>query len=122
MLVDLGSERGIRLKGANLRGADLQGANLKNANLRGANLWTADLQGASLQGADLQGTSLIMTNFTGAKGLSEKQLSWAIGTKTKLPEGLNAPKSWEKSVEEQEETLWEQIFGSWAPLSHPPEY
>ncbi len=63
-----------------LRGANLSGADLSRTNLRGTNLLSADLSGADLSGAE---------------GLTQEQLKQAIGDETtKLPEGLERPKSW----------------------------
>jgi hypothetical protein len=108
--------RGDSLRGANLRGADLRGANLSGANLMDVDLgeleWNdlsmADLIRVYVEGshldnpkpgsADLRGASLCGADLTGAKGLSQEQLSdgllvWGDDT-TKLPEGLDRPRLW----------------------------
>jgi uncharacterized protein YjbI with pentapeptide repeats len=65
------------LKHAELSAAILVKANLTNANLVNVNLSDSDLTGATLRGADLSDTMLDkaivqLTDFRGAKGLSEK--------------------------------------------------
>jgi hypothetical protein len=97
----------IDLGGAFLSGADLSDAKLKDASLVNAYLQRQDklnLNGANLSGADLRGADL-----RGARGLSQEQIDLTIGSnkptngirKTELPEGLNRPQWWSKSIEEQ---------------------
>jgi uncharacterized protein YjbI with pentapeptide repeats len=84
--------RRANLKGVNLKGADLQRADLQEADLQGATLVGADLQYANLQGAYLQATDL----------MTQDQLKSTIGSSlTELPQDLNRPEWWSKSIEEQ---------------------
>ena len=55
-----------------LEGADLRGAALVGANLAAATLSNADLSGANLSNADLR-----YTDLSGAKGITNEQLSEA---------------------------------------------
>jgi uncharacterized protein YjbI with pentapeptide repeats len=85
-LADLtGAELGnAHLSGAELGSANLSGSQLIVAKLIGAKLGNAHLSGAHLVGADLTGAIL-----SGARGLTQKQLTSACGSAdTKLPEGL----------------------------------
>jgi uncharacterized protein YjbI with pentapeptide repeats len=109
--------QGADLERANLQGANLQGANLRKANLqdaklqgailegalfRGALLQGAILEGALLRGALLQGALLQEADLQGAYQLIQEQIEGAIGSnETTLPEGLNRPQLWSKSIEEQ---------------------
>jgi hypothetical protein len=91
------------LSGADLSGADLSGANLIEAYLYGANLIEAYLYGANLSGANLQD----------AKELTQDQIKWTIGSsETDLPEGLDRPELWDKSVDEQRKILQEHLSGA----------
>jgi uncharacterized protein YjbI with pentapeptide repeats len=82
----------LNFQEANLLGATLRRANLQRANLKGAHLVGADLQYANLQGAYLQATDL----------MTQDQLKSTIGSsRTELPQGLNRPEWWSKSIEEQ---------------------
>jgi hypothetical protein len=113
--------RGANLRGANLqlsylREATLQGAFLQAANLQGAFLFGANLSGASLHGAELleaslDGADLRGANLQEARGLTQEQIKWTIGDlhKTKLPEGIDHPDLWSKSIEEQRKTAQERL-------------
>jgi uncharacterized protein YjbI with pentapeptide repeats len=97
--------RGAILRGAILRGANLQEADLYGAHLRGAYLQEADLHGANLQQANLQRAIL-----QGTYRITQDQIESTIGSnETKLPEGLNRPELWSKSLEEQIKILQERI-------------
>jgi hypothetical protein len=75
---------------------------LRNTNLQGANLEAAHLHRANLRGANLQRAILIGANLTGAHGITEYQLELTLGSnETELPEDLNRPEWWGKSIEEQ---------------------
>lgn len=63
----------IDLTNANLTGARLFKANLTNVILNGANLTRAFLQDANLTGA-----LLALTDFSGARGLTQAQLDQAV--------------------------------------------
>jgi hypothetical protein len=92
---------------ANLQGALLRGATLRGALLQGANLRFADLQKANLQGANLR-----YADLQGARGLTEEQIEWTIGSlETKLPEGLNRPQLWSKDLEAQRKIVKERLRG-----------
>jgi uncharacterized protein YjbI with pentapeptide repeats len=99
--------RGADLRGAFLWSAFLQGADLREADLREADLQGADLQGAffrgaNLQGADLGGALLTESDILGVEPLTQEQLEQASGDKnTKLPEGLERPKSWTQGEDKQ---------------------
>jgi uncharacterized protein YjbI with pentapeptide repeats len=115
------------LKGANLQEANLQEANLKGAllpvalleeaNLQGANLQEAILQGANfhranLHKANLQGAILHRADLQEAGGITEDQIQWTLGSnETELPEDLNPPELWSKSLEEQERIVREHFGG-----------
>jgi len=110
---------GADLSWAHLEGADLSKAHLEGADLSKAHLEGADLSGAHLKGADLSGavlmkaklefvafgkystakgikkTDLRFANLSGVTGLTQKQLSLALGNHSiKLPVGLKYPKQW----------------------------
>lgn len=93
------------LQEANLREATLDGANLQEATLEEATLIGAYLQGADLQGAYLDGYDLIVegaADLRRARHLAQKQIDYALGDETtKLPEGVNPPKSWISPTGEQ---------------------
>jgi uncharacterized membrane-anchored protein YhcB (DUF1043 family) len=60
------------------------------------------LYGADLQEADLLGADLLRANLLGAYGITQDQVELTIGSnETKLPEVLNHPELWSKSLEEQ---------------------
>jgi uncharacterized protein YjbI with pentapeptide repeats len=108
--------QGAYLRGAYLRGADLQYADLQDAYLRGAFLDGANLQGANLQGANLQYANLLRADLQEASGITEDQIEWTIGSHgTNLPEDLNPPELWSKSIVEQlrivEELISEDYIG-----------
>jgi uncharacterized protein YjbI with pentapeptide repeats len=124
---------GADLSGANLREANLSEASLLGANLSGADLAEADLSGAEFtqgwvrsgpllgrefSGADFTGANLKRANLTGAnvwgaRGMTEDQIEWTIGSNdTILPEGFYRPELWSKSYEEQEEILRKRMFGT----------
>ncbi len=72
--------------------ASLVNADLSHADLRDAVFWHSILFGAKLEGADLRGADLTF-NF----GLTQGQLSSAIGDATTvIPEGLTRPEHWSK--------------------------
>jgi uncharacterized protein YjbI with pentapeptide repeats len=75
---------GAILSEAHLIGADLSGANLEFARLDGARLFGADLLGANLSGAVLINADLSGAHVSGAKNLTQPQLDFACGDKTKL--------------------------------------
>jgi|GEM_PF-6798754 len=56
--LQLNSNEGVNLKGANLTGVNLEGANLFTADLTGANLFGANLSGADFEGANLTETDM----------------------------------------------------------------
>ncbi len=88
--------RGVFLFGADLRGAILWGAELIEADFRGADLRGAILHAADLRGAVLVGTDLRGADLSKAFSLSQEQVASAKGNaKTRLPEGLKRPESWE---------------------------
>lgn len=85
-----------------LRSTDLRGGNLFDIHLEGAYLQGANLEGANLQGAELRGADLHGANLSVAVGLTQPQIEEAIGdVTTKLPEGLEMPKSWAKGENER---------------------
>jgi hypothetical protein len=93
------------LQHAYLQGANFQGADLQEANLQGATLQEANLRGATLQRANLQGA-----NLQGARRITEDQIEWTLGSnETKLPEDLNRPELWSKSIEEQVKIIREHM-------------
>jgi len=86
---------------ARLTGADLRKTNLRGANLRGACLIAADLRGNDLSGTDLLGvdfrdTDIGGTDMSRSLFLTQAQINSARGDHTtRLPEGLDYPRSWE---------------------------
>jgi hypothetical protein len=91
---------------------------LHEADLRGADLQRANLQRANLQRANLIGANFPAANLIGARGLTEEQIEWTIGSNetdfltkfpTELPEGLNRPQLWSKSIEEQTKIVQERL-------------
>jgi hypothetical protein len=102
----------IELFATDLRGAWLPGAYLRDANLNQVNLQGANLRNANLQEAYFAGANLVGTNFGGASRITEDQLEWTLGSnETKIPEDLNRPELWSKSVEEQIMLVGEQFGG-----------
>jgi hypothetical protein len=100
------------LLGANFQRASLQGARLGEGNLQKATLAEANLRFANLKGADLQGANLRYADLQGARGLTEEQIEWTIGSlETKLPEGLNRPQLWSKDLEAQRKIVKERLRG-----------
>jgi uncharacterized membrane-anchored protein YhcB (DUF1043 family) len=99
--------RGTFLQGANLQAADLERANLQGANLRGAFLKEANLQEeANLQGAYLQGAYLQAADL-----MTQDQLESTTGSsRTELPQGLNRPEWWSKSMKEQKRDILVKRF------------
>jgi len=111
---DLG---GTWLHGADLTDANLRGASLRNARLqyrpdagpKAAILSAADLAHADLSGALLTDANLCGADLKDAKGLTQEQVNQAYGSyqwadttpDTKLPDDLNRPASWSRSLEEQ---------------------
>jgi Pentapeptide repeats (8 copies) len=109
----------VILAEANLSGATLWGANLREAKLSRANLsealvWgyvtrktdlrQANLTGADLTGANLNNVGLTGADLTGAEPFAQAELELAFGNKdTKLPEGLEPPKSWTQGEGKQAE-------------------
>jgi hypothetical protein len=90
----------LDLRGTDLRGADLLRASLSGADLSGAILHRTLLRGANLQEADLHR----------ARELTQEQIEWTIGSnETELPEGLNRPQLWSKSIEEQTKIVQERL-------------
>lgn len=91
---------GAILRGSILRKTDLRQADLREAVLSGADLCRANLAGADLREANLTAAFLRRTNLRGADlstsvGLTENQISQAIGDDaTRLPCGLGRPASW----------------------------
>jgi hypothetical protein len=61
------------LGGANLYGAGLRGADLRRADLRGADLSFADLREANLSNTYLRDAKLLVTNLSGAQGVTDKR-------------------------------------------------
>jgi hypothetical protein len=85
---------------------------LRGTNLQGATLFRADLQGATLFRATLSRADLIGANLRGARGLTQEQIEWTFGcNETELPEGLNRPQLWSKSIEEQTKIVQERLLG-----------
>lgn len=81
---------------ADLRRVNLRTMNLSNACLAGVDMRKADLKETILQGANLQKAKL-----QGARNLTQEQLEDAFGDEsTKLPKGLEMPKSWAKRREQ----------------------
>jgi uncharacterized protein YjbI with pentapeptide repeats len=80
----------VDLHGAFLRRTDLSSARLKRANLRGADFSNAIFRGADFESAALDGTILKGADLTGARNLTEAQLSSAILDETTiLPDGIS---------------------------------
>ena len=71
--------REARMEGAYLIGARMEGANLREARMEGANLGRAHLKSADLSGATFSASPLRSADFTNASGLTQNQLSDAIG-------------------------------------------
>ena len=102
---------GANLNKADLRGADLRGADLSNTNLRGSILCHAKLDPYIYEGVDTTydtpTTYSTPINLSGAdlreaKGLTDKQIAQAIGDQnTQLPDGIEHPKAWDETFEEQ---------------------
>ena len=83
---------GKNFKKANLAGKDLSMALLIAANLEGCNLYGTNFLGADLRDANIKNTDLSDSVF-----LTQMQVNAAIGNaKTKLPEGLTYPTTWQK--------------------------
>lgn len=81
---------GITIAGsyADLRDADLSGAHLRDADLSGAYLTNADLRDADLRGAHLRDADLRNSDLSGARGVTNEQLSEAKSLKgATLPDG-----------------------------------
>jgi uncharacterized protein YjbI with pentapeptide repeats len=122
--------RRANLRGANLNAANLQGIDLqKAADLRSIDLWGTDLRGARLRetdlgeaimsyrtlwsGADLRGADLsrvilkeVDLSRKDAENYIQKEIENAYGDEaTKLPEYLQTPETWSKSIEEQRQIL-----------------
>jgi uncharacterized protein YjbI with pentapeptide repeats len=86
---------GANLTGVRLDLATLTGAQLSNATLTDAWLYGADLTGAPLYGADLTGARLYGADLTGTRGLTQAQVTAALGdAATRLPAGLERPAEW----------------------------
>lgn len=96
---------GTILVGADLTNAEFYGASLFNggltnatlidANFTNADLTNADFAGADLSGANLAGATLNDANLGSARGLSQRQITFAKGNhRTVLPEGLVRPVLW----------------------------
>ncbi len=100
---------------ANLASTDLSRANLRKAELQRTNLEGSKLDGANLTGADLARTNFSKTSLAGTRmtqartyrtrfegvdlgpvvGLTQSQLDSSCGdAATRLPAGLEQPKSW----------------------------
>lgn len=82
------AERAPRLdiRGAFVRRTDLSGASLRKANLSHADASGAIFRGADFEDANLTGTILRGADLTGARNLTEEQLSAAvIDGQTRLP-------------------------------------
>jgi uncharacterized protein YjbI with pentapeptide repeats len=107
--------RGANLLGANLLGADLGGATLVGAELQGADLRRADLQRANFQQAylreaDLRGADLRGANLQTSRGVMQDQIDCTVGSsETKLPEDLDRPGWWNRSIEEQKNLVRKHI-------------
>lgn len=88
------------LRKAELQRANFDGANLDGANLTGSDMARATLSNARLDGATMAQVRMFRTRLEGvdlsrAIGLTTGQLENACGdTRTRLPEGVKAPKSW----------------------------
>jgi hypothetical protein len=84
---------------------------LSAAHLEDATLIGAHLEGAKLQGAYLKGVAIYRARLEGAvlkptQDLPDDALTWAFGDKeTMLPKDTLPPAAWDKSTDEQEESL-----------------
>ena len=94
---------GTPIRTSGLLSCDLSNAILKRTSLGGCDLWAADFKGADLGLADLRGANLEL-----ARNLTQKQIERAYGSRghklvedTKLPDYLEAPEAWSKSIDEQ---------------------
>ncbi len=107
----------VNLSGVDLINANLSGVNLATANLSGADFSWADLSGANLSGANLSGTDLYDANLEGAnfsgvdltkiRWLTQKNINKAKGDKkTKLPDDIIRPESWDKEDEDDGEDVF----------------
>ncbi len=75
---------------------------LHGAGLIGAENPAVTLVGAAVQGAYLHAANLQKADLLGAYGITQDQVESTIGSnETRLPEGLNHPELWSKSLEEQ---------------------
>lgn len=75
-----------RMEGADLSEARMEGAKLSEARMEGAGLSGARLESADLSGAIIRTSPLGSADFTNARGLTQNQLSNAIGNaETILP-------------------------------------
>ena len=93
------------LESCDLREAKLGGAILKDAVLVACKFNGADFEGADFCRADLRGA-----NLGEARNLSQEQVNKAYGSHeqeempdTQLPDNLNAPESWRRSIYEQKQ-------------------
>jgi hypothetical protein len=105
----------VRLGGADLHRANLKGADLSYSDLgvfsNGAPIRT-DLSRANLSGANLSGANLRGADLREAQYLTQRQIQWTRGShETTLPEGLNHPELWSKSIEEQVQIVTEHVYG-----------
>ncbi len=88
---------------ANLSNTNLFGANLEYSDLRKSNLEGADLDGANLEEADLKDASLVGADLSESGRLQQEQIDEAKGDKkTKLPEDITRPESWDKEGDDDE--------------------
>ncbi len=94
---------GTPMSSSELPSCDFSGAILKRASLGGCDLWAANFESADLGLADLRGANLEL-----ASNLTQEQIEKAYGSHghervkdTKLPEYLEVPKAWNKSIDEQ---------------------
>jgi len=93
-----------------LYGADLRESKLRSTNLRRVNLEMVDLREVDLQEADLHAANLRGANLHAARGLTQEQIEWTIGSsETKLPEGLNRPQWWSEDIEQQIKIVQERL-------------
>jgi uncharacterized protein YjbI with pentapeptide repeats len=106
---------GARLRDTHFDGADLEEVNFDKAHLqkaifKKANLGGVTFSGANLDKADLRGAKLDGADLQGATHMTQDQIEWTVGSnKTKLPESLNRPELWSKSIEEQKNILEERL-------------
>ncbi len=78
-----------------LPNAILFNANLSSAQLVGTNLFNASFLQANLKDTDLTGANLRSADLSGAKNLTQEQISNVYGDRhTKIPKGLTRPESW----------------------------